>query len=485
MRFILLAIFAALTTITSAQKKILKSVDKTITAADAAAHLSFLAADEMRGRNTGSPEIDIAANYMAAQFRILGVKAHATLPDYFQTVELNKLLPPEKAELMIGNTALKYKDDFLFINGAGVSIENEMIFLGYGTTEDFEKTDVKGKIAVTYLGTPEGKNTGGQEKYTRAETRGATALIEIVNIPALPWPAVINRFASNRIILHEAQPRKLTHLLMRNQEIESIKALIETKKGMAKLTIVTKDTRPVKSRNVIGIIEGSDPKLRNEWIAVTAHYDHVGVRKNSTPDSIYNGARDNAIGTVALLEAARFFGSHQPKRSILLVAFTAEEVGMLGSKWYADHPVIPLKETVFNFNCDGGGYNDKSLVTIIDFNRTTADELLKKACASQGLTLGGDPAPEQNLYERSDNLNFALKGIPSVNISPGVKSFDQEVLKHYHQPSDEVNTLDMEYLGKFYRSFVYALYLLGSDDNRPAWKAGDKFEAAGKTLYSK
>jgi Zn-dependent M28 family amino/carboxypeptidase len=242
-------------------------------------------------------------------------------------------------------------------------------------------------------------------------------------------------------------------------------------------------TVPVPAKNVAGAIEGKDPVLKNEWIVVSAHYDHVGVKKNATPDSIYNGARDNAIGTTALLHAAKFFSKNPPKRSVLFLAVTGEEKGLLGSEWYANHPLIPLNQTVFDLNCDGAGYNDKTIATIIDLNRTSVDELLKKACQSFGLEAKGDPAPEQNLYERSDNLNFAVKGIPAVDMAPGVKAFDPELFKYYHQPADEVSSLDMTYIEKFHRAFVYAAYLIVNDKEKPQWRKGDKFEEAGRRLY--
>jgi Zn-dependent M28 family amino/carboxypeptidase len=273
---------------------------------------------------------------------------------------------------------------------------------------------------------------------------------------------------------------------MRNVDLASIKSLQETKKSSGKLVINASLPVPVKAKNVVAIIEGTDDKLKQEWITISAHYDHVGVKKsNNNPDSIYNGARDNAVGTVALLQAAKFFEHNPPKRSVVLLAVTGEEKGLLGSEWYAEHPLIPLNKTVFNFNCDGAGYNDTTIATVIDLNRTNVDALLTKACQAYGLALKGDPAPEQNLYERSDNVNFAVKGIPSVNISPGVKAFDPELFKYYHQPADEVGSLNMHYLEKFFRAFVYASYLLASDPIRPSWKQGDKFEEAGKRLYSK
>jgi Zn-dependent M28 family amino/carboxypeptidase len=186
---------------------------------------------------------------------------------------------------------------------------------------------------------------------------------------------------------------------------------------------------------------------------------------------------------VALLQAAKFFGKNPSKRSILFLALTGEEKGLLGSEWYSNHPLIPLKQTVLNYNCDGAGYNDKTIATQIDFNRTTVDEQLKKACQAFGLELKGDPAPEQNLYERSDNVNFAVKGVPAVDLAPGVKAFDKELFKYYHQPADEVSSLDMNYIEKFHRSFVYGAYLIANAKERPMWVKGDKFEEAGKKLY--
>lgn len=277
----------------------------------------------------------------------------------------------------------------------------------------------------------------------------------------------------------------IPHMYMKRPEAASFTKLMETRQGSGTLRINAPAPAVVDAKNVAGAIEGTDPVLKNEWIVISAHYDHVGVNKAAGADSIFNGARDNAIGTTAMLHAAKFFGKNRPKRSILFLAVTAEEKGLLGSEWYSNHPLIPLKQTVFNLNCDGAGYNDTTIVTLIDFNRTSADESLKEACAAFGLTLKGDPAPEQNLYERSDNLNFAVKGVPAVDVAPGTKAFDQELFKYYHQPADEVSSLNMNYVTKFHQSFVYAAYLIANAKDRPQWKPGDKFEEAGKKLYGK
>ena len=262
-------------------------------------------------------------------------------------------------------------------------------------------------------------------------------------LPGLPWQSLANFLSTERMVTQKDQ-KSIPHLYMKKSEAAGITSFMETKKSAGKLSVEAKAALPVPAKNVAGVIMGTDPSLKNEWIVISAHYDHVGVKKNATADSIFNGARDNAIGTVALLQAAKFFGKNPPKRSILFLALTGEEKGLLGSEWYSNHPLIPLRQTVLNYNCDGAGYNDKTIATQIDFNRTTVDEQLKKACQAFGLELKGDPAPEQNLYERSDNLNFAVKGVPAVDLAPGVKAFDKELFKYYHQPADEVSSLRYE-----------------------------------------
>jgi Zn-dependent M28 family amino/carboxypeptidase len=185
------------------------------------------------------------------------------------------------------------------------------------------------------------------------------------------------------------------------------------------------------------------------------------------------------------METAKFFSMYPPKRSVLLLAVTGEEKGLLGSSWYANHPLIPLKQCVFNFNCDGAGYNDKTVATVVGLERTTAESDLNKGCEAFGLKAGLDPVPEQNLYERSDNYSFAAKGIPAINFGPGVKAFDAELLKYYHQPEDEVSSLDLDYLMKYFRAYVYTNFLLANSLKAPYWKPGDKFEATAQKLYAK
>ncbi|HEX6224100.1 MAG TPA: M28 family peptidase [Chryseolinea sp.] len=488
MRGIILFLLVMTAAGASAQKKIIDGIKGSVTALESEAHMSFLASDEMRGRDTGSPEIEIAANYISTQLKIYGVKPVLGDSNYFQDVRLEKIVPATTASFSVGSDVLKLKDDLLYINGGNTALDGEIIFIGYGSAAEFEKTDVKGKIVVALAGTNATTNgvqallSDSPAKARIAATHGAAALIEIMLLPGLPWQSLANFLSAQRMVTQKDQ-KSIPHLYMKKSELPAITALMETKKSTGRLNIEAKAPQPVGAKNVAGVITGTDPSLKNEWIVITAHYDHVGVKKNASPDSIFNGARDNAIGTVALLHAAKFFAKNPPKRSILFLAVTGEEKGLLGSEWYSNHPLIPLKQTVLNYNCDGAGYNDKTIATQIDFNRTTVDATLKRACEAFGLQLKGDPAPEQNLYERSDNLNFAVKGIPAVDLAPGVKSFDKELFKYYHQPADEVNSLDMTYIEKFHRFFVYGAYLIANAKERPTWVKGDKFEEAGKKLY--
>lgn len=472
------------------QEKIVKEIQTLVTRQDAQAHLEFLASDEMRGRDTGSPEIAIAANYLAAHFKMWNLKMPPGFQDYFQQVGLQKRLPPNGLELSIGNEVYRLKEDLLLLKGKSFTQESEMVFVGYGSAADFAASDIKGKIVVAFAGTTDSTNffeaylKDSPPKYQMTKEKGGVALIEILAQKSVPWQRIAGYFSASRISLtSEGDESGVPHIWMKNSGSPGIAGLIQQKTGRGVLTVDAALPRVVPGKNVVGVIEGTDPRLKEEFVVFSAHYDHIGVKKNESPDSIYNGARDNALGTTAILEVARFLSQHPPKRSAVIVAFTAEEKGLLGSHWYSNHPAVPLKQTVFNLDCDGAGYNDKTIANLIDLNRTTADELLKQGCSEFGLKLTGDPLPDQNLYERSDNYNFAVKGVPAVDFSPGVKSMDAELLKYYHQPPDEVASLDFDYLEKFFRAYVYSAWLIVNAPTRPYWKSGDKFEPAGKTLY--
>ncbi|MEO0789361.1 MAG: M28 family peptidase, partial [Bacteroidota bacterium] len=247
---------------------------------------------------------------------------------------------------------------------------------------------------------------------------------------------------------------------------------------------------PNNSRNIGGILRGSDPELADEYLIMTAHMDHVGVGEQGggayTPeDSIFNGARDNGIGTIALLSAARCFAEQPPRRSIIILAVTGEELGLLGSQYYAENPLVPLEQTVYNFNVDGAGYNDVNAISTFGGGRTGVEAEVQAAADLFDFTIYNNPAPEQGLYDRSDNVSFAQKGVPAITFTEGFADFDDEIMQYYHQVSDNPNTIDYEYLRKFCVAFTYAARLIADRDERPFWIEGDKYEEAGLELYNR
>jgi hypothetical protein len=474
-------------------QKTAQDISTDISTHEVQAHIEFLASDEMRGRDTGSPELEIAANYIASVFKRNGLKGGIN-STFFQHVPVQRVTPPINAEVTIDKQSFALRQDVLVYGGGNASLSGEFVYVGYGTAEDFEKTNTKGKIVVSLLGSQSTKSvqaaylTDSPVKNTLAQKHGAIALIEIIAMPGVTFEGLSNFLNRERVVLkQENEKPMLPHLWLRNiTDLPIMAAIKENKKTRGNLRVNGIATHKLTARNVIGMVEGKDPLLKKEIMVITAHYDHVGVgKKNAEGDSIFNGARDNALGTAALLSAAKYFGKNPAPRTILFIAFTAEEKGLLGSKWYTDHPVAALRETVFNLNADGGGYNDKTIVTINGMEYTTTEEELVKACQPFGLKAIIDPVPQYNLYAGSDNYSFATKGVPAINFAPGFRAFDEEIMKYYHQQPDHAETLDFEYVANYARSFVYAAVLFSERAKAPQWKPGVPFEEQAKQLQAK
>ncbi|MGM9506314.1 M20/M25/M40 family metallo-hydrolase [Larkinella sp. GY13] len=459
------------------------------------AHMRFLAADELQGRRTGDPGNFVAARYLAEQFRTLGLKPVAGQADYFQKVPFLRSKPAAYARLQIGSDSLQAGKQFVVIGGRETNLKAETVYVGYGLTETadgYNGRDVRGKLVVAQVGSPEATTNrallaASEQKRKLAAEKGAAGLIELYTSGTYPWPIVTRAFQGEQMTLATStELPTLLHLWVDNGKNQ----LAGLKEAAQTVTVQTSGRlqQLVDAVNVAGVIEGTDPKLKGEYVLLSAHFDHVGVGKQggqpyTSADSIFNGARDNAFGTVALLASAKALQAQRPKRSILILALTAEEMGLLGSRYYAEHPLIPLKQTVFNLNSDGAGYNDTTLVSVVGLERTGAKTEIETASKAFGLSVFADPAPEQNLFDRSDNVNFAVKGVPAPTFSAGFKKFDEELMKYYHQAADNPETIDFGYLLKFSQAFSYAARLIANKPARPQWVAGDKYEAASKALY--
>jgi Zn-dependent M28 family amino/carboxypeptidase len=268
----------------------------------------------------------------------------------------------------------------------------------------------------------------------------------------------------------------------------------------ARLT-VENTLRRIESQNVVGKIEGSDAQLKNEYVIYTAHWDHLGIgTPNEKGDKIYNGALDNATGIAGMIEIGRAFKSlaRPPRRSILLLAVTAEEKGLIGSKYYAENPIYPLEKSVAVINMDGANQWGRTRdVTVVGLGNSTLDDVLREAASEKGRVLTPDPEPEKGFYYRSDHFNFAKKGVPALNPDSGVDFIDkpegwglqkrQEYeANDYHKPSDEIKPdWDLSGAVEDFQLLLAVAYRVANTDKYPEWSPGTEFKAIREQMLRK
>jgi hypothetical protein len=462
--------------------------------AELEAHLRYLASDELGGRRTTSAGGALAADYIAKQFALFGVKPAPGQAGFFQPIPFRELAPPVLGTLKMKGIEFKQGDNLLIINGRAVNFSKDAVFAGHGWVDeatgvnDYKNLDVKGKVVFVLPGKPDSQSpfevfNAMPVKQKLAAEHGAVALLELYRLN-FPWQFFKNYFGKPRTEIDESVGEDSSGLVYGWLKEVVPNPVTEIEAGQ-QLTVELSTSgvlaKPLSADNVVGIIPGIDSLLKNEYILLSAHYDHVGIGKQGgapfTPqDSIFNGARDNGMGTVALLAAARDLAARPGKRSVILLACTGEEMGMLGSAWYADHPLVPLEQTVFNFNNDGAGYNSTAHVNVIGWGRTNTNNDIETAAKSVGLSVLDDPAPEQNLFERSDNISFARKGVPAIDFSPGITEMNQDVFKFYHQAADNPDSIDYDYLYRFCQVYSLAARQIVDKTDKPAWVPGDKFE---------
>jgi hypothetical protein len=452
--------------------------------------LMFLASDELMGRSPRRPEINVAARYISEKFKSFNIKQPEGTRDYFQEFEIKMTKPAGGGSFKMNSINYNIGDKILQISGGDVSLNAPIVFAGYGSEKDLEKIDVKGKIVVTNFGSNDSSSVYDgfatmDEKNKLLSDKGAVAIIHRVWQTNVPWARLHNYFTRERFLNEEEAT--YTVFIVEGDDPDFLPSLKDG--STATLQSSGNTVNKFSAKNVVGWIEGTDAKLKNQFIVLSAHYDHIGVAdkpkmEDGKMDSIFNGARDNAVGVTAVINAARYFSKHPPKRSVLLIAYTAEEMGLIGSRYFADNPILPLKKLVYNLNIDNASYNDTTLITVVGLGRTSADNDIKNAAAAYGLKAVPDPAPEQNLFDRSDNVSLAEKGIPAPTFSLGIARFDSVIMKRYHQLSDETGNFSLTYALKYIRSFVLAAQNIANNPNQPAWIKNDKYESAWKKLYT-
>ncbi len=509
----------------------------TITGATIRSHMIVLADDDMAGREAGTAGYDKAARYVAEQFQIAGLAPLGDAGSYFQKIDFfeTRLAPDSAALSLIRNDQivdLTFKDDFLRTGGYGETSEEvtaPLVFAGYGIQaleynhDDFTGIDVAGKILVVLSGAPPHFDTdqrafysSGGGKRANASERGALGLLYI-RTPAdqarRPWErsfASIGRPGMRWIdetgtphgsfpelrgsaSLSPAGARKLFALAEQNlDQIFEKHTMGDTGSFDLNVSATLKRRsvqRTVSSANVVGVLRGSDPLLRHEFLVYTAHLDHLGVRPGEDGDDIHNGAYDNAAGVAAILEIAKAMAALDtpPRRSVIFAAVTGEEKGQQGSSYFIVHAPVQQDQLIADINIDMPYFG----FPIADIEAFGAEHsslygATREAAELMGLELSPDSMPEQVRFIRSDQFSFVKTGIPALAFKAGSKSSDPDIdgdamlqgfLKnHYHRTSDD---LSLPYSPEGAERFVEAALLLGlivtEREARPYWNAGDFF----------
>lgn len=504
------------------------------------ADMRFLADDLLEGRGSGSRGHRLAAQFMASEFESMGLAPAGDSGTYFQDVPLQSVKVDESGssfqwERSGQSEALKFREDYILYGNPGRDdslIKAPVVFVGYGITapeqnyDDYRHVDVKGKIVAMVFGAPDFQSavkahySAAWLKRRNAAAHGAAGILVFYDprlqslyafeqqvrdlaIPRLNWLDAAGRpdhyypevKASGAVSL--AAVKRL--LAGSGHTPEEIYAGAKAGKlssfplpGTAEIHTASRRTL-VHSPNVVARLEGSDPALKAQHVVYTAHLDHLGISTAVNGDSLYNGALDNASGSAEVLEIARAFSRMpvKPRRSVLFLAVTGEEAGLLGSDYFASNPTVARNSIVADINID----EDVMLWPLHDViafgaEHSTLEKVVQRAAQRLQLGAAADPMPEQVAFIRSDQYSFVRQGVPSLALAAGFKSddpnikpaeiFEKWITTVYHQPQDDMQQpgLDFEAAAQFARvGFLCGLYT-AQDTERPQWNPGDFFGAA-------
>jgi len=509
-------------------------------------YIKDLSTDEFEGRGPGTKGEDLTIKYLTEQFQKLNLKPGNPDGTFVQNVPLTGFTAQPTASFIAGTKKidLKFKDDYVAVSRRQVpesKVENsDMVFVGYGVVapeygwDDYKGVDVRGKTIVMLINDPAVPDPNDPNKLDEKMFKGKA--MTYYGRWTYKYEIATEKGAAAAIIIHETGPAGYPYEVVsgswsrenfdiqtpdKNMKRPAVEAWITLDRAKELLTAsgqdfdalkkaaVSKDFKPValnakanfdikntlreiNSHNVVAKLEGSDPTLKNEYVIYSAHWDHLGKDPNLQGDQIYNGAIDNASGVATLLEIARAFTKlpNPPKRSILFLAVTGEEKGLLGSKYYATNPLYPLNKTLANINMDGiNQWGRTKDVTMVGDDNSTLIDLLRDAAKEQGRVVNPDPEPEKGFYYRSDHFEFAKVGVPALYPDSGIDyvgkdaSFsktkrDEYTNKDYHKPSDEVKP-DWDLTGAVDDAQLLTTigYRIAQADKFPEWKTGSEFKA--------
>ena len=500
--------------------------------------MKFLSSDLLEGRGTGQRGGDIAAEYLASQFASFGLKPAGDNGGYLQKVPLVGITTEDPTTLSIQPKSgaampLKLLEEVVAMDesqNASSDISAPLIFVGYGITapeykwDDYKGVDVRGKVLLMFVNEPPSEKESffkGKAltyygrwtyKYEEAARRGAIGaiLVHKKEMASYGWDVVRSSWGGERSYLrNDGKPKlKLASWIQlevaRKLFAESGLNLDEAFKqaespdfhpvelGATVQSHITSKIRPFDASNVVAMAEGSDSALKREAVIYTSHYDHLGIHPDQSGDNIYNGAVDNATGCGVLLEIARAFGTaaQRPKRSIIIAAVTAEEQGLLGSAYLAEHTPVPAKDITLGLNFDSfSPYGIPEDLRVSGSERTTFYPVVEQAAKDFHLAIRADGNPAAGGYYRSDHFSFARLGVPAFSVGQGrrfvgakaeaIRQKDKSRGDTYHQPSDEYQPYwDFSGLAYMARFGVDLGWRAASQPSLVGWRKGDEFEPA-------
>ena len=517
------------------------------------AHIKVLSSDEFEGRAPGTKGEELSIKYISDQFRSIGLKPGNPDGSYTQEVPLAGIKSDPRMMFVVNaqSRELKYPDDFVASSARlqnEIKVDNsDLVFVGYGIVapeygwDDYKDVDVRGKTILMLINDPpipdpkdpsrlDEKMFKGKAmtyygrwtyKYEIAAQKGAAAAVIIheTEPAAYPYSVVKTSWAKENYELDAPDKNKdavqvrswitldvaKKLLIDCGQDFDALKKAAITKEFRAvplsaKVNVAIKQQlRSVKSHNVICKLEGSDPKLKDEYVIFTAHWDHLGRHPELQGDQIFNGAVDNASGDAAVIQLAAAFSklNPPPKRSALFMCTTAEEAGLLGAKFYAEHPLYPLGKTLTDINIDSMNVWGKARdIEDVSFGMTTLDELLAAAAKRQGRTAIPNSRPGKGSIYRADNFEFSKAGVPSLYIGKGEHLLsrpesaplrsDEFDLHDYHQVTDEIKP-DWDLTGAVQDvDLLFEVgYQVANADKFPEWKPGVEFKPKRDAMMKK
>jgi hypothetical protein len=477
----------------------------TITIADARARLEFISSDLMRGRDTPSPELNIVASYLVSNYQAMGFQPGGEGGGFMQwyPYPLRQMSAAGTRMEVTGGAApvsLALNRDFYALGGTAQGLSGPLVYVGRAPDAALGAGTLQGRVAVAALPGASTRDWRLERNRIRNAARRAGAS-GVVYVLGPEWTAdTVAKYAAQAARPTRSLGAELGYPQFYLSQEAAGRVFQAARLDLARqwtagaaagfspvplpgvtlnAAVPVQQVDEARAPNVVAIWPGSDPVLRNEYVVLSAHMDHVGVGQAVNGDSIYNGADDDGSGTTGILEVARAFASMgvRPRRSIVILHVSGEEKGLIGSEWFAEHPTLPLDRIVADINIDMIGRNNPDSVVVIGKAYSTLGatvNAVQRAHPDLHLTLADDIWPQERFFFRSDHFNFARHEVPAIFFFSGVHP-------DYHRPSDEVSKIDFDKLTRIARMAFFTAWEVANAPQRPQWDPRGLQEVRGMT----